>query len=297
MDTQCGVEWTGVELGVEPTSTEEVLSTRNTNPTGLCVRTLRKEGDKTSEMHQVSGPSVLRPQEGLGQVESHSGPVDSQQAHQVRYLQNVDRFANTDPTSPVGSYCLYRSYRRLLASSDSKTVFPLPWFRPGPSKLRIQSYAIRSKCSSKGVHKTYKRGLKIHKIPQRSGYSISGRLVGMGRHPGGVPGVSSKSDVCSRISWVQGEHQEVSLRPSSEVSMAGSSLGLNQPSPQDTQKQSMPGCSFSQRSSKGRKDLSTASGEGYGVSSVCIGYEPNPESQTQRHVSSLEEEGVDQKER
>ena len=112
-----------------------------------------------------------------------------------------------------------------------------------------------------------------------------------------MPGVSRESNVSPSVSGIQNQYRKVSPSPGSEISMARSSLGLDQSSPQCAQAEGTPSSSVGQKPTEVQESFPPTAGEGYGVPSVRLSDRPSPPSKIKRHESSLEKESHDSQKR
>ena len=88
-------------------STQAFLSGTDSVSGGIRSGTPSKEGNQESEIAKVSGPSLLCPEEGLGQKEGDSGLVHIEQVHSMRQVPDVDNRSGAYPTTPWGLHHLY----------------------------------------------------------------------------------------------------------------------------------------------------------------------------------------------
>ena len=289
LGTQHRVKRAGLEVEFDPTKTSSVLPTADTLFKGVRGGPTSQAGHPQDEVDQVSGSPFLCSKEKLLQNESNFGLVHPQQPYPMRQVPDAHYNADKDPATTRGLRNLHRSYRRLLACPSSAPLLPLPWICTRPSGLRIQSYALRAKYSTKDLHQA---DGSTGSSTQAAGYpssSLPGRLAHLGTVSRGVQESRDNCDQIPSSSGVSGQLQEIPIRTTAVIHLAGPSVGSVSPSGFSSNGQTEGDCSFRSETDEGEEDDEEATGESSGLSSVRVNSGSDSESQAQRYEQSLED--------
>ena len=297
MGPQHSLQRSRLEMETKAAEFQEVLPAHNTSPGRICSGTSSEESYPLHKIHEISRTAILRAKERFEQASNNLGPVPTKQVHSVRQVPNANYFADTDPSTPGGIHRLYRSYRRLLASSNRASLLPLPWFQPGKKGLHIQSYALRAQCSSKDFHKTHRGSCSSTQKQGSPGHGVPRRLASVGCNEDSMPSSSSAGHEVSAISGLPDQLQEVQISSCSRIPMARSPLGFKISQAVSSSSQEEGNCKVRQVSDSVDINYQTSSRKSLGVPSVCSGYGPYLESKTQRCQQSMEKKGIQRSKR
>ena len=285
--TQYSDKGSGLAVDNGSSSTQLFQATLDSSPERVRAGAAPKEGNSKSEITKVPSTSVLCPKEKYRQNAGHFRFDRSKYLYPVRKIPNADCFAGADPASPWGRYMYYRSHRRLLAYSDCKEPYPLPWLQTGKESLLLQSNAVRIKYSPKNLHKTRKSSSPASPIPGDNDCGLSGRLADMGSVQKRMCPGSTKGDRFHSIPGVLHQYKEIKTSPIDKLPMARPTMGLNKT-------HSLPSTSQAYRNCQNSQDIYSQSvlipkntRKSPGPITVCINSSPDPKSSSQRYQSGM----------
>ena len=174
--------------------------------------------------YQIPKPSIYSSKEGLTRRETYSGSLNTQQVHQVPFIQNVNNESNSIASSKTFLDSFPRLKGWVLAHRHNQKEAILPRFQLQGSKLAFQSLTLRPQYRPKIVYKAYSShsqgdGSKRHLVSP-----LLGRFAYNQHYQGGMFSTFNKSNLYPGIIRVDPEHKKVAVRTIPSFQLARSTF-------------------------------------------------------------------------
>ena len=162
-----------------------------------------------------------------------------------------------------------------------------PWFQSGKPGLRLQSYALRAKCSTPSFHQTRRHGGTSSSPKRGASGSLLGRLDRLGPIRGRMYPVHQSGHRPPGIPRISDQLAQVSPHSSIQVRVAGPRVGSGVTHPVSPDFQKTEDREVNETIPQMSSGVPQAPGKGAGIPPIRFSYRLCPESQAQGHQQSL----------
>ena len=282
MGEECHLFRNRLELDRGVSSKVQILpSATHSSARGVCKGIVSHECPSQDKGNQVPGQAVHGSKEGYQQAKGDLRSFEAQQVHPLRQVSHVDSSPSSYSTSSGCLYCNNRPYRRLLACTHSKKIYPLPWLPFWQPEVCLQGNAVWPQYCPQSFHQTSKQSCEEVTQPRGSSGGLSGRLDCLGLHSRGVQNNGKQSHPGSPVLGVPDKQQEVKASASAVISMAGPAVGIGVSHLGNPSFEEERDCQTGQVVYQETKGIEENAGKGPGIPVICFHYRPLPQSEAQ----------------
>ena len=208
-------------------SCQKVLLPRShTSSQELCEEVTEGRSDRESQVPTLPREALQRTEKRLVGTQSHPRLIDPQPLHLLPTIQDDHGGASSQASDDRSFYYLCRLKRRILAYTNSCVFKTFPRVLDRSQEVPVQGPSIRPECSSKDVYQAVQRHPKGPQTPGREHHSVPGRLVDLGKQPGGMPAEHQDCPSNPRTLRVRSKRGEVSSKSSKNLHVARNPLGF-----------------------------------------------------------------------
>ena len=140
-------------LGERPTTIRRNISTNISGSRSETDQIKENKSHRKGSEDQISKSIISCTQKGLSRRETNNKPLQAEQSHKIRNIQNVNNESSSAPTAQKLLDGCARHERRVLALTSHPKEKTIPGFPLQRSKLAIQSIAVRPQYRTTNIHK------------------------------------------------------------------------------------------------------------------------------------------------